>query len=97
MESDIRLSIMEVGRSNNLQGTLSIKKGDCMGNEEALTGESDVTNPRNVMRHRNYLYLAIELLIIHKTGGHDVYNWKSECGQKMKGGVFKINCRGLYG
>jgi hypothetical protein len=65
MESDIRFSIMGVGRSNNLQGTLSIKKGNCMGNEEALTGESDVANQRNVMRHRNYLCLAIELRIIH--------------------------------
>jgi len=30
-----------------------------MGNEEALNGESDVEKPRNVIKHKNYLYLAM--------------------------------------
>ena len=83
MESDIRFSIMGVGRSNNLQGTLSIKKGNCMGNEEALTGESDVKKPRIIISNRNYLYLAMEQvhnrLNFAKSINHCVFTEEIDC------------------
>lgn len=42
-------------------GDIVHQKGNCMGNEEAITGEYDVKNPRNVMRHKNYLYLVLSI------------------------------------